>query len=420
MQIEKPSSACIAPRWGNPISIILLLFVLFEIGRSGFFREGDFQGYIIAGDLLLNGANIYDSYLNTWPPLFSVFAVPLSLINPHAPILLRVLWLLLSVLAYHHCFSIISQLLFDKKTKLPFLKSPTEAIGFQNLVVFIPYLLLYKYLLDNLSNIQINIFMLWLVLFSLLKLKQGKTLWAAFLLALTISLKVYTIFILFFFIFKRSYKYAGLTLSFVLLLNLVSFWVYGIETASSYYKYWFTAIAQGFPDMHHKNQSFQAMIWRFLSAEHTFDWKVNILNLSFAQAKRISYIIIAIASIYPAFVFRRTFNPVYQIADYLQIFISIALVAMFSPLSWKAYFIFLLPLVYLNFYLLFLCELTIKSIKFAKTIFFLSMVLFIFTSDLFVGTKLSDVFEMFGAVTLGSVLQILIALILQSKVLTKN
>ena len=54
----------------------LLIEVVRDAGRAG-----DFVGYINAGHLALNIQNIYSDPLNTWPPLFSVFSIPLALMD---------------------------------------------------------------------------------------------------------------------------------------------------------------------------------------------------------------------------------------------------------------------------------------------------------------------------------------------------
>src|SRR5262249_31703751 len=55
-------------------------------------RSGDFDGYLQVGGLILSGGHAYYEPpvgLNTWPPFFSVFCVPLALLAKVTPYLAR-------------------------------------------------------------------------------------------------------------------------------------------------------------------------------------------------------------------------------------------------------------------------------------------------------------------------------------------
>ena len=66
--------------WEHWLLLLLLMAVSIEYLRD-IFGTGDFVGYINAGNNVLNGVDIYGDYLNTWPPLFSIFSVPLALLD---------------------------------------------------------------------------------------------------------------------------------------------------------------------------------------------------------------------------------------------------------------------------------------------------------------------------------------------------
>src|SRR5690606_15067625 len=167
--------------------------------------------------------------------------------------------------------------------------------------ILIPFLLAFKYTLDNLSNLQINLFMLYLCLESVHQLKKERTWLAALLLALTLSLKVYTLFFFVYFPLTRKWKMTLATLAMVVVLNLFSFLIYGSQQALVYYTYWWEQIAQGFPMILHKNQSFFAMVWRFTVPEDAgMGIATHFVHLTMEQSKRLVYLLIALIGAFPA------------------------------------------------------------------------------------------------------------------------
>ena len=77
----------------------------------------------------------------------------------------------------------------------------------------------------------------------------------------------------------------------------------------------------------------------------------------------------------------------------------IALIPLLSPLAWKAYFIFLLPaLIVLSSDLL-----KGKLNGWKKVLFWLSMVLWIGSAELFIGRTLAEWAQVFSFITLGTI-----------------
>ncbi len=62
-------------RWLNALWVVVLLILIIEIAID-VQTDGDFQGYVNAGALVMASEDIYSDYLNTWPPLFSIFPNP--------------------------------------------------------------------------------------------------------------------------------------------------------------------------------------------------------------------------------------------------------------------------------------------------------------------------------------------------------
>ncbi len=386
----------------------LLFLALLEEAIRYSFGNGDFVGYVIAGNLALNHSDIYSNWLNTWPPVFSIFSIILAKIDNLSPLFNRVLWQLISFYALFRIIFLMGKFLHLPKFEMPLnIKSPAL-----NLAYFIPILLIYKYILDNFVNIQINVIMLYLLMESISNFSKKNFLLASFLIAITISFKVYTVFFFAWFIFKREWKMVSYTLIFTLLINSITFLYFGIETALGYYAYWWTNIAQGFPMLMHKNQSFFALIWRLTVPEDNgLGFNYSILNLSMDQGKKLAYLIIFGASIYPMVkLFPKRGNNSETILQ--ELFLFIGLIPLLSPLAWKAYFIFLLPLIFNNYYYLFIVKNQNKSIQY---LFWAGMIMLIFSSEIFVGRGFSKYLEAFSIISIGAIIQVITGFIIRIK-----
>lgn len=410
--LESPKNTSFYLRQG--LCVLLLIYLLFELIHSPF-GEGDLVGYVISGNLVLRGENIYNHYLNTWPPVFSVVSVPLSFLDSISPYGLRFIWLSLSIAAFWHSMKITVGLILDKTLLLPFRNTRSEnEIALTDPVVFLPFTVMFKYLIDNITNIQINLIMLWLMLLGARALVQGKGAKAALFFAITLSLKVYTVFFLAWLLYKRHFRVAGLSLLFVVLINSLSFLVFGFETALAYYAHWGEAIAGNFPDLQHKNQSVQAALWRLMVGEDpAIDFRINLLDIEFKTAKKIAYLLIFFAALYPLWLIRKRTSKGSR-AFYMEVALALALTPLLSPLSWKAYYIFLWPMVLINSVQLF-GRYRLRDSPVLKWTYFISVVLFVFTSDVFVGPWLSDVFEVFSGIAVAGILQVVILLVLYSR-----
>ncbi|MCB0706783.1 MAG: DUF2029 domain-containing protein [Saprospiraceae bacterium] len=389
------------------IGFVLLIELIRDAGKSG-----DFIGYVQAGQLVLSKEDIYSDYLNTWPPLFSVFSVLLTWGDQLNSYFLRFFWLLGSIVSM---FFIIRESL-----KMTIGRSP-EFIGqkqlelLQSPIVLVPILIMLRYIMDNLANVQINIYLLLCAVFAVSFFIQRKYIWVGVLLGLSISLKVITIFFLLYFLYKRAFKPVFWTLFFALLFNAVSVLVFGFDQALTYYQQWATEIAPRSLSAIHKNQSVFGFFLRMFSAEHTgMDLQINVLDLSKESAKNLGYLIVLLFSLFPAFWFRKKLNKPGSLASMLEYAVVFTVVPLLSPLAWKSYFIFLWFPYFISYLLLFQTEhsWSLKTILRLKYLFGLSVVLTVFSSELFVGAYFSDVLEVYSVITIGTILLLLLQLVL--------
>lgn len=392
----------------NFFLVVTGIILAFELIRDAF-KKGDFLGYVNAGNAIFNGTNVYEDPLNTWPPFFSIFSTILAYGDKLSPYGIRFIWLLGIIISLYY----ICKLTIKFTTNLELNLFNKNKLKIQEPLVVVPVLIMLRYMMDNMANVQINVYLL---LCSILTIKyyiEDKPKWAGFFLGFIISLKVYPIIFLFFFIYKREFRTAAWTFLFIIIFNAIPFLIFGIETALEHYNFWFEKVGKGSVFSTHRNQSLYAFLTRLLSTEPSGSVTINIAEFSTEAVKKINYLIIAVISIIPAFIFRKKITDKKSMKPIIEFAFIFAAIPVISPLAWKAYFIFLwLP--YLLIYLiLFRLEYntSTKKMNIMKTLFYASLLLTIFSTEAFTGGYFSDVLETFGAITFGTMLTIVLLII---------
>ncbi len=395
-----------------PLLALLLVFLAFRSGTS----NGDFAGYIRAGQDTLDGLHIYWPYTNTWPPVFSIFSIPLALLDQLSSYWLRVFWSLGSLLTF------VGTIKYSLKLSQSVFKLKWEMGLFPSLKrweIIIPLLIMLKYLMDNVTNLQINLYFLFLTVYALYLFTQNKLIPAALLIAITITFKIYTIFFLFYFLFKREWKLSLYTILFIGLLNGISFIYWGYELASEYYSYWFNEVVDRSDFSEHKNQSIFGMFYRWLtSLELGHNMLINIVDLPPKLVRKITYLAVAFASIYPAIKLYKPLKDKSSLSSLLEYALIFACVPILSPISWKAYFIFLWFPFFLLYQLLFVWSNSLKhkTLIRLKAVYYISIVLLVFSSEIFTGSNFSDVLEVYSTITVGAILVVGLLFYLRLKV----
>jgi hypothetical protein len=399
----------------NILLVLILSIFLFEIVRDSF-RDSDFIGYLNVGNLVLNHKDIYSDYLNTWPPLFSIFCVPLSLLDKVSPFAVRFLWLTGTIIALFTTLYLLYKIAFGKK---PALREGSNTILLQDPIIVIPGIILLRFILENLANLQVNIYLLLAVVLSIYCFIKNNNIFAGLLLALTISLKVYTVYMLLYLIFKRQYKPVLWTFFFMALCVGICTVVFGYDQAISYYKFWYTEIVGRGPQAHHKNQSLFGFMQRLLSNENPgLGFHINVSNLPIHTIEKITYLFVAFMAIIPVYLFRKPLTNKSGIVASLEYAFIFTIIPILVPISWKAYYIFLYFPYILVFTILFRTPATIKKSKLftLKLLFYLSILLTVFTTDGLIGRHLSDLMQVFSCVVTGAVLLAIVVLILYKNI----
>lgn len=394
----------------NIILILVAAILIFQLIRDSM-SSGDFIGYVNAGNAVLSHQDIYADYLNTWPPLFSVFSVLLAMGDNVSSFFIRFIWLLGSIISMYYIISITVEMIFKKPLDF---QANGNGIMIQEPIIIVPLLIILRFIMDNLANVQINIYMLLGSLLCILCFIKKKYTWLGFILALTISLKVYTIFILFYFLYKREFKPVIWTILFLVVLNAISFMVFGFDQAVHYYQHWMTEVAPRSFVANHKNQSiFGAFLRFFTSEDPDHNMYVNILSLKPHFVKQITYITVAVAAIFPAMLLRKKLKDRSSLHSFLAYSLILTIIPLLSPVSWKPYFIFLwFPYFILNILLFNVnSQLNKTTLNLLKYFFGVSVLLNVFSTELFIGGTLSDWTEAYSAITFGTIILLFIQIV---------
>jgi len=238
---------------------------------------------------------------------------------------------------------------------------------------------------------------------------QKNKLWlAAILLGFSISIKVFTIFILLYFIYKKAFKLSAYTLIVIAVCVASTTLFYGFDLSIAYHQHWFTACVMPLPTGHHMNQSLLALFVRlFTDAPTGMDLRISMATIDAGLLKKIYYLTLAIGAAYPLYLFFGAMQKkAFSVAQALQWSVVFAVIPLLSPVAWKPYFVFLwMPIVVIYLILFYKNNSTspIKS-KWAKALFVTAMVLLIGSAEMFAGSRLSDVLEVYGVMTIGTLL----------------
>ncbi len=398
----------------NAILLIIGAIFIYELLRDSM-RPGDFIGYVDAGNLVLADKDIYSDIHNTWPPLFSVFSVILSIGDNLSPFFIRFLWLLGSIVSIYFITSLSVHMVFNKPLTI---RGNSNGIQIQDPLIVVPLLIMLRFILDNLASVQINIYMVLCSLLSIVFFIKKKYIWVGLLLGLTISLKVYTVFFLFYFLYKREFKPVAWTILFLLIFNSIPFVVFGFDQSMEYYHHWIGEVVPLSYKAEFRNQSvFGAFLRYFTTSDPTQNMYVNFLDIQAHTIKLVTYGMIFAASMLPIYLFRKKIKDRRAIRSLLEYSVIFTIIPIFSPVAWKAFFIFLWVPYFLLYLVLYRFEfkLTKKVLTRIRGLFWLSVVLNVFSTELFVGYYLSDLLEAYSVVTIGTVILLIIQIFVAGK-----
>ncbi len=212
---------------------------------------------------------------------------------------------------------------------------------------FFGALFIFRFVLLNWDSGQVGIIMCALTVSSLYFFSRGRDIAAAALLAASILIKYMPVIFIPYFIFRKKFKAAALTVIFLVLWLLLPALGVGIQKNTAYLASWFpsiisTSLGNG-PYYNPTDQSIFSLVLRFTSTSY----QVNFVDLGFRWSMRIAYALSFL--LYLLVLLPRKGKGVFKI-DCALLFIFMSL---FNPNAWLHNFVSLIfPYLFLIHYLI--------------------------------------------------------------------
>lgn len=208
-------------------------------------RPGDFEGYVIVGDLVRTGRHIYlDSPpgTNTWPPFFSLVCVPLALLAALNPVLARGFWIVLNFGLLLLALRLIALLVYRRDLSL---RAASIGLSLAAPEVLVPLLLSYRYVTGNFDHLQINIAVFALALGGLYLQATRRELGGCLILGAAAAIKVMPVVFIPYLAYRRRYRSAAFTAAATACFSFLPVLVFGWRRFWDYVVAWRAALSAG-------------------------------------------------------------------------------------------------------------------------------------------------------------------------------
>ena len=389
---------------------LILCGILFAFAASFFAyaRRGvDFAGYAAVGQAFFDGRDIYlDTPVgtNTWPPFFSLAAVPLGLLDRASPYLARIVWIALTWASIFWALDLMARLIYAKRLRL---RQDESSLTITSPELLVPFALTLPFIVNNFELLQINMILFSLALWGLYLQANAREAAGGIALAAAAAMKVMAIAFLPYLLYRKRWRaafwMAAASLVFffspALFLGWAKFWA-GVGL-------WPVALRASW-GAGNAHQSVYSMWDRILGYGYlpftipgTF-----MLPLSGARSAKLAWeITCAIAAVLGAIACRGTPQPG---SRWAQLEWSIVFVAatILSPLTRKPYLVVLL----LPYALLYAAwhspDLDSRTRRILRNVVFISFALSIPTMHDVIGKSLAVRLEMGSVVTYGSLIML--------------
>ena len=280
---------------------------------------------------------------------------------------------------------------FNKDFKLSLKKPDQTNETLKSWVFIVPFLLGLRIFVEEVVNIQINIYLMGMCLLALHLLTKGKQTLPALLIAITILCKAYTILLLPFFIFRKRFILTAYVLGWISVLMLGVFMYFGFHETIQHHITWWSKDVLTKHIYDYGNQSMWGFVTGLVSNVERFSGvSYNLWSFTLQESKIFSLGVIGLIALIVGIVFIYTYN--FKLSFEWQYIILISFIPLFSPIAWKYYFVFLLPLT-LNLYII------TRQDKKLRILFLIPILLITLSSELFVGSRISDILEAYGIFT---------------------
>jgi hypothetical protein len=250
LEVAARAEAMARTRWLRAALVLLVtLYAVLHVSRG----MGDFKTYQRAAKRAVAGQPIYrleDPHRYLYAPVVTFLFFPLAVLPTWAG---KALWLALNAALLVSIFRTAARLLFREGRAPP---------GFQALVL----LLSFRFIDNNLGHGQLNIVLLWLVLYAYEETSRSRHALAGLALAAAIAAKIVPAVFLMEILLRRRWRFLVWTIAaFVALMVIPAVW-WG-AAYPQVFRDWLAVVADqtGHYDMANKiNQSISAFVYRLL------------------------------------------------------------------------------------------------------------------------------------------------------------
>ncbi len=388
--------------------VLCALLVAFVASFFAYARRSvDFAGYAAVGKAFFDGRDIYlDTPVgtNTWPPFFSLAAVPLGLLDRVSPYLARIVWIALTWASILWALDLIARLIYGKRLRF---RQDESSLTITSSELLVPFLLAIPFIVNNFELLQINMILFSLALWGLYLQANGREAVGGIAIALAAAMKVMAIAFLPYLLYRKRWRAAFWTaaaslvffFSPALFLGWAKFWS-GVAL-------WPVALRASW-GAGNAHQSVYSMWDRILGYGYipfavpgTF-----MLPLSGAHSAKLAWeITCAIAAVLGAVACRGTPRPGSRWAqvEWALVFVAGTIL---SPLTRKPYLVVLL----LPYALLYAAwcstDLDARTRRVLRNVMFISFALTVPTMHDVIGKSLAVRLEMGSVVTYGSLIML--------------
>jgi hypothetical protein len=222
-----------------------LLIVALGLVASFARRPGDFAGYLLVGELVLRGQDIYAAAppgISTWPPAFALVCAPLALLARGGVVAARVGWLLVNLGALVAALALVTRLVArgpgDARAD-----APVPALS--SAAALVPLLLSLRYVSSNFEHLQVNILLFLLTLGGLALIAARREALGGLALGAAAALKVMPALFILYLVWRRRWRAAGWTVLAAAGISLAPGLVFGWGRLLAYGREWLEVLSRG-------------------------------------------------------------------------------------------------------------------------------------------------------------------------------